>query len=432
MSEKNANTVWTREPVLRPNYGAATGRIRVLEDRMLRTEDYRRLASGVSYTERADLLERAGYGGDGTLDQRLIAGRDQNDLLLKELTHDNILATFLLLELDYHNLKAILRYLTLLHLEREEASAHQHSPSEEGTSAEQKTIPQALQRLIRSTAPTDPETLYVTLLRLMREEDPADHAGKPVTSENRTEKPETSENRAEKPEYSTNRIEKPEASANHAPHSGLEPEIPEGIRPLFYEHMRQVVRIAATSVELSDSDLLADQLCFREMEALASSREASEARAFLVDYVSILADSANLEILFRIQRGGESRAFLQQALVPGGKVSPDEVLALYDKDLEAIRKVYQKTLLSDVVEVLPAYQSKEDIRNYGKAKDYVLLRLAMLGKRQTAGTEAIVGYWLGKKLEIKNLRIILQAIARGLSQNEIMAMVRPAYGGYSV
>lgn len=402
MSEKNANTVWTREPVLRPNYGAATGRIRVLEDRMLRTEDYRRLASGISYAERADLLERAGYSGDGTLDQRLIAGRDQNDLLLKELTHDNVLATFLLLELDYHNLKAILRYLILLHLEREEAGAHELSPQEEGASAEQKTIPQALQRLIRFTAPTDPETLYATLLRLMRDVDPADHT------------------------------EKPEASANLALHSGLEPEIPEGVRPLFYEHMQQVVRIAATSVELSDSDLLADQLCFREMEALATSREASEARSFLLDYVSILADSANLEILFRIQRGGESRAFLQQALVPGGKVSPDEVLALYDKDLEAIRKVYQKTLLSDVVEVLPAYQSKEDIRNYGKAKDYVLLRLAMFGKRQTAGAEAIVGYWLGKKLEIKNLRIILQAIARGLSQNEIMAMVRPAYGGYSV
>ncbi len=374
-------SVWNREPKLDPELAAATGRLRVLEERMLSTEDFRRLATDtVSFAERADILERAGYTGDGSLESRVLKARDQNDRLLKELsgTDEESLSTFLLLDLDYHNAKAMVRYFVLLQQEMNlsRALAEETTDNYEDIEGE---FPVALYPLLRATAPTPIGLLYETTLRLMQGEEPAD--------------------------------------------------APQGIRPLFFEHLKRIVRQASRATDLADTDLLADRLSFAEMITLA---DRSKHKDYLRDFISILADNANLETLLRVRRGRRGTAFLKQALVPGGRVPESEIIDLYAADELKLRGAWSESLLSIVLRRVPDYETRDDIKALGQDLDLCILKLAALGKRSTAGAEAVAGYWLGRRLEMKNIRIILQAVARGLSTDETLALIRPAYKGYTL
>lgn len=382
MQSKTSNSVWFREPPLDERFAAATGRVRVLEDSMLNAEDLRRLSDpSAGFAQRAELLEKAGYGGEGTLESRVIEGRDRQDLLLKELTIDTVLGTFLLLDQDYHNAKAIVRYIRLRQSEMDEVSTRVHSAddsSQGGSTTE--TLPAKLHNLIRETAPTPPEKLFELLLHMINE--------------------------------------------------GATTEAPPGMRPLFYEHLRRIVAQIGTNSDLVTTDLLADKLWFAEMIAIAGARETGKMRPFLTDYISILADSANFETFFRLRRSRGSKSFLASALVPGGTTLPETFVEHFYAESQALVPLWQRSLLADVAADLPEYSDSEDIWSYGLNADLVLLKLAAKGKESTAGAEAITGFWLGKRLEAKNIRIVLQAIARGLDGDEIRKLLRPAYKGY--
>ncbi len=108
----------------------------------------------------------------------------------------------------------------------------------------------------------------------------------------------------------------------------------------------------------------------------------------------------------------------------------EAILSLYKAEEKEIEKTFANTQVAAVLENFPVYRTKVDIVGFGLKKDEVLYRLARVGKRQTAGVEALTGFWLGKKMEIKNVRIILQALARGLPQEEIQKLLRPTYPGY--
>lgn len=380
MHNNSTQNLWRRPMQTDVRFASATGRVRVLEEQMLTDEDFRLLAdSRISFSQRRDILAKAGYTGDGSTEQIILAARDEQDILLKQLSGRSGLATVLLLDLDYHNVKAMVRHLLL--------EQHEQSDAATGLAAAEKfnhedgeRIPHNLRPLIRRTAPTAPEAVFDVLVDLMR--------GSGVAA------------------------------------------APSGIRPLFFEHIKQIVHISGTGSDLAATDLLADRLCFTEMVALAEEPSLAALREFLLDYISIMADMANLETFLRVRRTRAGKSFLEKALVPGGRVKPEQLAALYGRSRQDVTELFQKSYVSDVIYPVPKYQSREDIRNLGLMKDELLLRVSVLGKKATAGGAAILGYWLAKRLEMKNIRLILQAVGRGVKEEDILPMIRPAYKGY--
>lgn len=381
MHKSSTEKLWQRSPELDARFAAATGRIRVMEERLLTDDDLRRLAEPrVSYGQRREILSKAGYSGDDSTEGLIVAARDEHDRLLMSMTEGTGLGTFLLLDLDYHNVKAIVRYLLLEQSEQRSAASRSQSRSESLVKEGGENIPDGLKPLIRQTAPTPPELVFDVLLDLMQGTVPA------------------------------------------AP--------PVGVRAVFFEHMKKIVNAAGQGKEMAFADLTADRLAFEEMIVLAKTPELKTMRDFLLDYISILADGANLETILRVRRSKGTRAFLEEALVPGGKVSPEEAAELYGRPLEELRSAYSKSYIADEIDPLPEYETREEIRDFGLMRDRLLLDVAAIGKKATASGEVIMGYWLAKRMEIKNVRLITQARGRGVPAEDILPMIRPAYKGY--
>mgnify|MGYP001358283978 CR=1 FL=1 len=380
MRKNSPKDLWQRESKPDIRFAAATGRIRVLEEKMLSEEDFLHLADPhVSFSQRREILNKAGYSGEGSNEQVILQGRDKQDRLLYELSEGTNLATVLLMDLDYHNLKAIVRFLLLEQHEQQAAASRAQTQTESFVKEYQADIPPKLKPLIRETAPTSPELLFDVVVDLMR---------------------------------------------------GETVDRPEELRPMFFDHIKEVTDIAGSGREMSAADLLADRLCFEEMLAEAEKTKQSSFRQFLLDYISIVADEENLESFLRVRRGHGSKDFLARALVPGGKVSPEELLALFDAEREELTALFQKSYVSAVMDPVPPYRDRADIRAFGIMKDEILMRLALLGKKAAAGGEAVLGFWLAKRLEMRKIRVILQAAGRGMRQEEIMPLIRPADKGY--
>lgn len=381
MLNNGTQNLWRHKPELDNRFASATGRVRVLEERMLTSEDFRHLADPrLSFVQRREILSKAGYSGEDSTEALVLAARDELDDTLYVLSRGTKLADFLLLDLDYHNAKAIVRFLLLEQREIRHTANMKAAGGESRLKEGQDNIPENLKPLIRKKAPTSPELVFEVLVDLMRE------SGAAVA--------------------------------------------PSSMRPLFFKHLTLIAEAAGAGKELASTDLTADRLCFEEMLAMAAEASQHKMKGFLLNYISVLADAANLETLLRVRRSYGTRAFLEEALVPGGLVPEAEISGLYGKEHAAISQAFKKSWLAAEMDPVPSYVTREEIRAFGYKRDLLLLRTAAIGKKATAGGEAILGYWLGKRLEMKNIRLILQAVGRGLDEEEILPLIRPSYKGY--
>lgn len=369
------------EPTTLPmdlDFAAEIGRLRVLEDDFLKAEDLQRLASSsTSFHERADILEKAGYTGEGSLEERVLRHRDQEDLLLREFSRDSDLDLFLLLDLDYHNLKAIIRYLQLELRNLQEKTEGLQIIEKEAEQA-QGDVPKTLDEMLRKTAPTPIPHLFDTVIRIMR--------GISETEDN----------------------------------------IPYNMRPQFYKHIKSVVAKASDGSDLSAADWLADQLYFEELKQIGEEKSFRKMKDFTDAYRIMLAEHANFEIFLRMKRAGKSREFFKRAFVPHGTTQLEAFLGAYD-DVEKSRALFADSPISEGFPTFPDYNSSEDVAVFGKNKDKLYSKVIARGKMENQHAWAIAAFWLAKKLEQKNIRIILQAVSRNMDTEEILAMLRPTY-----
>lgn len=358
-------------------FAASIGRLRVLEDSFLEKEELVRLSDpNMPYTARKSMLEQAGYSASSDFEEAIRISRDEQDALLKEFSADSGLDEFLLLDLDYHNLKAIVRFLLLQRRYWEEYADTARVDGDESESlAKLGSIPLGLQPMLRKSAQTDVEALYSVILEMMQ--------GKIVENNG-------------------------------------------SFRPAFFGHIMQVIATAAKGSDLSAPDLLADRLYFEELYSYTKNPQHKSLHRFERDYVRLLADQANLEIYLRVKRSQGAKSLLVSALVPHGSIEEADYIRAYNGEV-AIEDLFKQSPISEYFDSFPKYETKAEIRSFGTTKDQLLEALMIKGKKQSFGPEAIVAFWIGKRMERRNLRLILQSIGRGLKQEEILPMLRPIY-----
>lgn len=356
------------------DFASVVGRIRVAEEAFLGPEDIHFLSdkSG-TYHERLDILHRAGYEGEGTFEDVILRDRDRQDWVLSGLVGDTKLDLFLLLDLDYHNLKAILRYqkLEAIRLNVDTAGLYEEETSQEGKAID---LPKSVRPLIRFTSPTDPQVLFEFILQNTRERE------------------------------------------------NMEPEL----RPMFQDHVCQVLNLARVAADLSQVDLLADRLYFEELWALTEDKANRHMKPILQDYVMMLADQANFESYFRLRKSNRSKAYFEKVVVPHGYITWEDFSRAYGKE-EEIEELFYASPISETFESFPPYETGQDISNYGLNSDLLLCKLIGLGKHENMHAVAVMSYWLAKKMERKNLRICHQILSRNLDPEKMRGMFRPTY-----
>jgi len=94
------------------DYLYAVARVRALENKLIGTDGYRRMAEARTEEEALKVLLEAGYG-EFTSFENAIAGlpakREENFALARKLAPDQNLVDLFLIRYDYHNLKAVIK-----------------------------------------------------------------------------------------------------------------------------------------------------------------------------------------------------------------------------------------------------------------------------------------------------------------------------------
>ena len=163
------------------------------------------------------------------------------------------------------------------------------------------------------------------------------------------------------------------------------------------------------------SDFILDKAYFAEMLKEAGKSD----KTYITDYIRMQIDQANLRSLIRTKGMPRQTELLRGALIAGGRVSPDEILAALGSH-EQVVALYAGTEFQKAVDEanLSMFEKEADnaIRNY-------VMRVNMV----SFGPEVIIEYLSALEHEITTLRIVLTGKLMGIPAEKLRERLRDRY-----
>lgn len=164
------------------------------------------------------------------------------------------------------------------------------------------------------------------------------------------------------------------------------------------------------------ADFILDRACFAELLQLAEGTGDS----FMIGYVRVLIDSANVRIAVRAQSiEGGANTFLPTALMQGGTVDADEIRRNMDSH-DALVQLYANTMFAEAVQ-------QEGMTAFELAADNAVNAYLADSELVSFGPAAIAGYLAALENEIMAIRIILTGRLMGIDQNLLRERLRECY-----
>lgn len=168
------------------------------------------------------------------------------------------------------------------------------------------------------------------------------------------------------------------------------------------EAIKEAKTILAKSGNPQLADFVLDRRYFAEMSAIAE-RQGS---AFLIGYVKIMIDAANLRTAVRTVRMNKGQDFLLQALVSGGNVSCD-TLAMAAMSGESLAGLFTATPLYDAAVAGVEAMKGGSMTKFELACDNAVTAYLSSAKLVSFGCEPVVKYLALVEAENTAVRMIL-------------------------
>ena len=165
-------------------------------------------------------------------------------------------------------------------------------------------------------------------------------------------------------------------------------------------------------------DFVLDRACFTAM------RDAAATIPFAADLVAMRADLVNVQMLLRVMRlglGEAGRALLLQALVPGGTLETEFLLAQYEQDEAALAAALSRTPFAQL------WGSDTSLSALERRADDLLMARVQRVKYIPYGAEVPIAYLWGLESAVRNLRILYTGLLSGADKGEIAKRVRESY-----
>lgn len=169
------------------------------------------------------------------------------------------------------------------------------------------------------------------------------------------------------------------------------------------------------------ADFILDRAYFVELAKLAAEVKSE----YLDGYVAILADSANLKSAVRTLRMGKSADFMAEALIPGGGVSADRIVAAGDG--EAIAALFASSMLEKAAALGAEAVSGGSMTSFELACDNAVTAYLKKAKLISYGAEALIAYLAAVEGEITAVRMILTGRLAGIAPDVIRERLRDMY-----
>ena len=152
--------------------------------------------------------------------------------------------------------------------------------------------------------------------------------------------------------------------------------------------------------------------------------EVSSSNDFCRYVFKILVDFTNLNNFLRLLNIKKDISLLEQFYIDGGRIPKVDFMDFLNDRLNLSKLLsrysYQRILSSSQGE-------KEDLPLIEKKLDDFLMDVLKETKFSFIGLESVIAYLLVKELEMKNIRLILQGKAVGLTQEKLVPYLRMTY-----
>lgn len=186
------------------------------------------------------------------------------------------------------------------------------------------------------------------------------------------------------------------------------------------EAMKEGKELLARTANPQLADFLLDKAYFAELQELCEKLKSD----FLTRYVAVLADSTNLRSAVRTLRMGKNADFLSQALVPGGTVGAERILASASGD--ALASLFGG-VLSDAVALGAAAAEGGTLTAFELACDNAVAKTLGEAKLVSYGEEPVIAYLAAVESEITAVRMILTGRLAGIDPQTIRERLRDLY-----
>ncbi len=161
---------------------------------------------------------------------------------------------------------------------------------------------------------------------------------------------------------------------------------------------------------------------WRYRDELETAKETGS--EFLLGYVRISIDAANLRALVRTIRMGKTGAFLEGVLFTGGSVDESEVLEVAYDCGDSLEDLYEGTELESAAKAGFDALKGGGLTKFEKLCDDAVSGYLAGAQMVAFGEAPLIGYLAARETEYTNLRILLMGRAAGLDPEIIRARLR--------
>ena len=195
------------------------------------------------------------------------------------------------------------------------------------------------------------------------------------------------------------------------------------------KHMKTAIDEAMDTLARTRDPQTVDLICDRECYADISEVAEKSGNRYLKGYVGLLIDTINLKTFVRARRMGQNWSYFESVCLPGGGISARTYVAGYDEALPQFAQRLAATALAKAAEEGgAAIKETGAFTSIEKLCDDALIAYVKDAKYISFGIEPLIGYAVGKQMEIKTVRIILAGKLAGLDGSLIRERVRETYG----
>ena len=153
------------------------------------------------------------------------------------------------------------------------------------------------------------------------------------------------------------------------------------------------------------------------------SQRLKTAHPVVKTYFETYADLTNIETAYRSLKAGLTSSAAEEGYLPCGKIPFSDLNKLFDVGFDegAIK------VISDPVYKKAAEALKEGVEIFETYRDNALLSPLKKAKYDMFSPAPIVGFYLGKMREIKNVRLIFAAVKNGVDKETLKVRLREMY-----
>lgn len=190
---------------------------------------------------------------------------------------------------------------------------------------------------------------------------------------------------------------------------------------LLGDAMTEAKSVLARSANPQLADFVLDKAYFGELVKLTDALDSR----YLKGYVAVMADSTNLRSAVRTLRMGKDVDFLRTALVPGGNVSADRIIAAASGD--SLAALFAGTDLAEAAALGSAAVEGGAMTAFELACDNAVMAYVAGAKLAAYGEEPVIAYMAAVESEITTVRMILTGRLAGIEPQTIRERLRDMY-----